>query len=552
MKKFAYVAASLAALQVSACNEPVEETPELVSLGQAIEGGVTDETSTNVVGIAIVQGFQQSACSGTLIAPNLVLTAQHCVAESPPAIDCRSAEFGTVYRPSSFFVTTDTVMAQNPRGYRSVSSVHVPPGNRDLCGADIALLILDENVPASEAVPATPKIDIAPTSGDRYVAIGYGHTGDGDGAGTRRRRERRQVFCAGDECGRFAGGSVTETEFIGSEGTCQGDSGGPAMDPDGRVFGALSRGGDGCSVSIYSGVWLWSDWMREIGEQAADAGGYPTPTWVLSGSSRDDLPDGDGDGIPDEFDNCELVANPDQGDVDDDGNGDFCDEVDDRDRGGTCAVCNQCATDVDCGRGGSCVDLGQGLVCAYSCEAGEACPDTTQCFDLPDGSGGTRSLCLNDDAATAGVCPDGFVCGTPREELPAGACRVCDVCFADTDCGEGGRCLNFGTGRVCTTACPADGCPDGTRCFDVLDGSYCLNNNAPEAGVCPAAWECDGTDGGNGGNGGGGGGDGGVIIGGSGSSKTGCSAGAGAGGAWALALVVAPLLRRRRRGAHAA
>ncbi|MFT7583391.1 MAG: MYXO-CTERM domain-containing protein, partial [Myxococcota bacterium] len=38
-------------------------------------------------------------------------------------------------------------------------------------------------------------------------------------------------------------------------------------------------------------------------------------------------PDGDGDGVPDDTDNCVDIANPDQGDADDDGLGDVCDQV---------------------------------------------------------------------------------------------------------------------------------------------------------------------------------------------------------------------------------
>lgn len=529
----------------AACNEPMEASDDIRVTSAAIEGGTVDDEHTAVVGIAIINGFQQGGCSGSLIAPNLVLTAQHCVADSPAAIDCRSAEFGEIYGPDSFFVTTATTFPNNPRDWYSVQRVEVVPGARDVCGQDVAVLILDQNIPEAEAVPFVPKIDIAPEQGDRYVASGYGVDADGNGSGTRRQRANRQVYCYGDTCAQLGGGQVADTELVGSAGTCQGDSGGPPIDADGMVFGALSRGGDGCTASIYSGIYGHAEWLMEMGVLAADLGGYTAPTWALTGSTED-LPDGDGDGIPDEIDNCLDVSNTVQDDVDFDGLGDACDSNDDRDRGGTCAVCNACQVDADCARRGVCVDFGDGGVCAYDCGDG-ACPDTTACFDVPAG-GGTRSLCLNDNAGSAGICPDDYVCGTPRADLPADACRVCDVCSSDDDCGSGGVCRDFGSGRVCSQGCDG-GCPDGTQCFDVGDESFCLNDDAGSAGVCPLSWVCDGSSsGGGGGNGGGNDGeDDGIIISGS-STSGGCAAadrGNGFGALAALGLVA--MIRRRRR-----
>lgn len=76
---------------------------------------------------------------------------------------------------------------------------------------------------------------------------------------------------------------------------------------------------------------------------------------------------------------------------------------------GDCAVCAPCEVDGDCGPGGDCVDLGSGNVCIVDCSS-SACPGNTECFDVSAEGGGTRSICLNDDAATAGVCPSAFVC----------------------------------------------------------------------------------------------------------------------------------------------
>ncbi|MEZ4463488.1 MAG: trypsin-like serine protease [bacterium] len=46
-------------------------------------------------------GGQQGICSGSLIAPNLVMTAQHCVAEiRSPQVICGQSAFGNLYPAS--------------------------------------------------------------------------------------------------------------------------------------------------------------------------------------------------------------------------------------------------------------------------------------------------------------------------------------------------------------------------------------------------------------------------------------------------------------------
>jgi hypothetical protein len=492
--------AGLALAGLASCSDTSVEPQILRTALGAIEGGVVDENNTSVMGV-----FSQSSggsCSGTLIAPNLFLTAQHCVAEVPTSfVICGRTQFGSVYPASGFVATTNVSLFAGFRDGYSGSEVYIPPGDRDLCGQDIALIILDGNVPESETIPYVPRIDEPVSQGEEYVAVGYGQTASGGGAGTRRIIENRFVQCNGEECDPFGSGQVQFGEWVGSDGTCQGDSGGPALDDQLRVIGVLSRGADGCRSSTYTGIAENADWLREVGRIAAERGGYTAPLWVTQGISEV-REDADGDLVDDSIDNCFGIANADQSDVDGDGLGDLCDDRDDRDRGGTCTVCNGCSLDSECGDGGRCVNLGSGGVCTFDCEGATDCPGNTDCFDVP-GPEGTQSLCLNQDAGAVGVCAEAFVCGS-EVVTPGDGCDICAPCVSDDQC-AGGLCLDFGSGSVCTSDCATEGCPGDARCYEVSGRNVCLNPDAAGQGVCPATYACStgepegGAGGGNGG-----------------------------------------------------
>src|SRR5262245_57970733 len=178
---------------------------------EAIRDGVADTTTTAVVGIQ--DDMTGATCTGALIAPNLVLTAQHCVAPIAGVPSCSGGgTFGPARAPGTFYVTTRPMFTFTPSDYHPVAEVVIPPGGDLVCGRDVALLVLTGDVASAEAAPIAPRFDPPPSAGELYSAVGFGGTGDfGEESGTRRRRDGLAVGCIGAACG----ADTADTEWVG-------------------------------------------------------------------------------------------------------------------------------------------------------------------------------------------------------------------------------------------------------------------------------------------------------------------------------------------------
>ena len=140
---------------------------------QAIVGGGAPSTDGVARSIVTIVGSRGNFCTGSLIAPKIVLTAAHCV------------------QPGAEYRIVDNSSGQP--ALQTVRSIAIHPGFKmdamlaHRATADVALLQLDQ--PAKDKAPATlgmPNVPIA--VGGRFTIAGIGVTvrGDGKSGGTIR------------------------------------------------------------------------------------------------------------------------------------------------------------------------------------------------------------------------------------------------------------------------------------------------------------------------------------------------------------------------------
>ncbi len=220
---------------------------------QGIVGGYETnyEEWQGVVGLWGVAGMGAAICTGTLLAPDIVLSAGHCVYQPSEGLNY-------VKNPDTLQILGGPQMGGADYGFAEKVVKHTNFNGNVMMGVDLSMIKLQNPVEGVEIHGV--RYDKAPKQGEMGWIVGYGKGTDADdlSAGTHRAGEttvksvRPRVL-----------GLATPT------GTCQGDSGGPFFtEQDGEwVVTAITSYGPGyCGPNIvgYSvNVVTYRKWIEE-------------------------------------------------------------------------------------------------------------------------------------------------------------------------------------------------------------------------------------------------------------------------------------------------
>jgi MYXO-CTERM domain-containing protein len=361
------------------------------STSEPIIGGVASVGGDYPTTVAISNG---GLCTGTLIAPDLVLTAAHCIL--PQLLGANSQE--QVTSQTQIIFDADNVFGGSGTARRVVATIPHPDFSMNSLGDnDIGLIRLQ-----------TPMTDRAPTPINRVhddamvgisvTQVGYGATEvGGQGAGRLfALASKKTTSCSGFGASDAKLLCFSQTD---GQGKCQGDSGGPSfatINGVERVVGVTSFGDQSCAQF---GADTRTD--AELDFLYANA---PELQCQAEGSCNEDC---GRNGLPVDED-CTLCTKDSECEAEEICQGD-----------GRCVPApftpggdgSECSANEDCGSN-ICASSDEGSICTSTCTTNEECSDGLECIS----AGGDQNVCWPEQPDTGG-CSVGGQPGAPLGAL---------------------------------------------------------------------------------------------------------------------------------------
>jgi len=401
-----------------------------------------------------VGGQRQSFCSGTLIAPRVVLTAAHCI----EAFDQQQLKQAKLVWRMDIPTSTGTYRSVYSEIDRTESKMHpqYKKGQGTNIVHDVGVIVLKTAVFEVTPLPFNEKIMDATWKGNKILFMGYGLL---DGVRQTPAKDKWSTIMPVTEIAQYRGSPKPNT--FGYEGkntsVCRGDSGGPAfykINGKMTVIGVTSHGTDPrCRGTSFS---FRTD---------------PYVAWIKSFITK--------------FSSCKAAADCGACRSCNSGVCDYSTKVQP-----SAKLCGVCKTDAECGAGNACIKIGTGSRCVQKCDAKGCCPTGYFCGGTagkkhcyPEAMACPPAKCKgHSDCSAKEVCVAGFC----EQKLPAPTKELCQPCTKLSECSKGGFCQTpDGRGGRCLQACDADGlCPKDFLCKELFAGNkLCI----PKDNICRAA-----------------------------------------------------------------
>lgn len=403
----------------TACSGSENGKPETTT--EAITGGVED-TGAEAHEAVVMISQNGKLCTGTLIAPNVVLTARHCVTVHTASFNCDifgNSAIGdhvlSEIEPSQLEIrigANTSTAAPVAHGVQVVA-----PDTKSMCNDDIALVILDQ--PISGIAPQKIRTTTPPIIGEPGTAVGYGASSQATKDAKIRRRVSASVVGVGMDWNGYSG----EQELTVTQAVCPGDSGSPLLSAGNAVIGVASVGFVSCD-EVGAVKYTRVDTHKALIDEALAAAGATASVEIGTGSNPTPKAIGEG----------------------------------------------PCTTGAECTS--FLCQKGESSFCTDFC--GNTCPDGMTCIQAEvdiASSIGLEYICFE--------VPDDTPCQVCRStDCP----NVAESCYGVPACAAMLACADTCTDAACVQTC-AEQHPDGVKDYDRVTNCLCDSSCADECAV---------------------------------------------------------------------